>query len=166
MTATSLMLRQPGGANALDFDGVENTVDLGFSFERFVPPLSLVGIRASSRVSRVSILQAQDLTPLGIKATSRVGGLTVLAETAFAPVGLVASSDVGTMSIAQTHKLFPAAIKASTKTGDASVTWPSPTVDGTGNGSVTLSAGTNTPSAPSAPTIDAVGDGSVTLNAA
>jgi hypothetical protein len=113
MTVTSLMLRQPGGANALDFDGVKNTVDLGFSFERFVPPLSLVGIRASSRVGRVSILQAQALTPLGIKAAARVQELTVLAETTVAPTGLTASSNVGSPAITQqVHKLFPSAIRS------------------------------------------------------
>jgi hypothetical protein len=52
-----------------------------------------------------------------------------------------------------------------TSSGSETVTGQSPTVDGIGDGSVTLSAGTNTPSAPSAPTIDAVGDGFVTLNA-
>jgi hypothetical protein len=113
MTVTSLMLRQPGGANALDFDGVKNTVDLGFSFERFVPPLALVGIRASSRVGRVSILQAQALTPLGIKAAARVQELTVLAETTVAPTGLTASSNVGSPAITQqVHKLFPSAIRS------------------------------------------------------
>jgi hypothetical protein len=56
-------------------------------------------------------------------------------------------------------------LSALLSTTAAPVTWQSPTVDGIGAGSVTLSAGTNTPSAPSAPAIDAVGNGSVTLNA-
>src|SRR6056297_1007060 len=101
MASTSLMLRQTGGANTLAADGVENTVDLARSYERFVPPLSLVGIKAVSRVGRVVITQAHALAPVGIKASSSVGRLTVLAETAIAPLGLVASANVGSPAITQ-----------------------------------------------------------------
>lgn len=44
--------------------------------------------------------------------------------------------------------------------------WAAPTVDSTGDGQVTLSAGANTASAPSAPTVVGSADGSVTLDAA
>jgi len=46
------------------------------------------------------------------------------------------------------------------------VTWTAPNIDGTGDGSVTLSDGVNQPAAPLAPTVDSVGVGQVTLTAA